>query len=97
MNPTTRHFLSFLPSRAPDPESRASENRCRITAKTVSDIFSDVHALTISVAPTISTAEDEELKDYDGKQTTLMNERCIVVDEDDNEIGMASKKACMLQ
>lgn len=31
---------------------------------------------------------------YDPEQTRLMEERCILVDEDDNALGAADKKTC---
>lgn len=35
-----------------------------------------------------------DLKDYDEEQVRLMEEMCIVVDENDNQIGAESKKTC---
>lgn len=32
--------------------------------------------------------------DYDPEQTRLMDERCILVDEDDRALGAADKKTC---
>jgi isopentenyl-diphosphate delta-isomerase len=37
-----------------------------------------------------------ELANYDAEQSKLMNERCILVDEDDNILGAADKKTCVL-
>jgi isopentenyl-diphosphate delta-isomerase len=37
-----------------------------------------------------------ELANYDAEQSRLMNERCILVDEDDNILGAADKKTCVL-
>ncbi|KAK2461926.1 hypothetical protein APHAL10511_006389 [Amanita phalloides] len=37
-----------------------------------------------------------DLSNYDATQTRLMEERCILVDEDDNAIGAADKKTCHL-
>lgn len=31
---------------------------------------------------------------YDAEQTRLMDERCILVDEEDNALGAADKKTC---
>ena len=31
---------------------------------------------------------------YDAEQTRLMEERCILVDEEDNALGAADKKTC---
>lgn len=35
-----------------------------------------------------------DLKGYDPEQSKLMDERCILVDEDDNAIGAMDKKTC---
>jgi hypothetical protein len=35
-----------------------------------------------------------DLKEYDEEQVRLMEEMCIVVDENDNRIGADSKKTC---
>jgi isopentenyl-diphosphate delta-isomerase len=42
-----------------------------------------------------SARENDELAGYDAEQVRLMDEVCIVVDEDDRPIGSASKKTCM--
>src|ERR1700735_2856374 len=36
-----------------------------------------------------------DLSGYDAEQSRLMDERCIVVDEQDNAIGALDKKTCM--
>lgn len=36
-----------------------------------------------------------DLGNYDPEQSRLMDERCILVDEQDNAIGVADKKTCM--
>jgi len=41
------------------------------------------------------TVAGTELEGYDEEQIRLMDEVCIVVDEDDKPIGSASKKVCM--
>jgi len=35
-----------------------------------------------------------DLSGYDAEQSRLMDERCIVVDEQDNAIGALDKKTC---
>jgi hypothetical protein len=35
-----------------------------------------------------------DLKNYDEEQVRLMEEMCIVIDENDNRIGADSKKTC---
>lgn len=42
-----------------------------------------------------STATDSSLEGYDEEQIRLMDEVCIVLDENDLPIGKASKKICM--
>ena len=41
-------------------------------------------------------AQDADLAGYDDEQIRLMDEVCIVLDENDNPIGSASKKVCHL-
>lgn len=36
-----------------------------------------------------------DLSGYDAEQSRLMDERCIVVDEQDRAIGALDKKTCM--
>jgi isopentenyl-diphosphate Delta-isomerase len=36
-----------------------------------------------------------DLSGYDAEQSRLMDERCIVVDEQDRPIGALDKKTCM--
>lgn len=35
-----------------------------------------------------------DLSNYDPEQSRLMDEKCILVDEDDNAIGAMDKKTC---
>lgn len=35
-----------------------------------------------------------DLSNYDAEQARLMDEKCILVDEDDNAIGALDKKTC---
>lgn len=44
--------------------------------------------------PDIDTSS-AELEGHDAEQIRLMDEVCIVLDNDDNPIGTASKKLCM--
>lgn len=37
-----------------------------------------------------------DLSDYDPEQSKLMDERCILVDENDKAIGAMDKKTCKL-
>jgi isopentenyl-diphosphate delta-isomerase len=43
-----------------------------------------------------SATQDDDLAGYDEEQIRLMDEMCIVLDEDDKPIGSASKKICHL-
>lgn len=69
----------------------------RITAENVSTLFPDVDtSLAREVLPT-TTASAQNSSDLDGyneEQVRLMDEVCIVLDEDDKPIGSASKKTC---
>lgn len=68
-----------------------------ITADNVVTLFPDVDpSLSRSVNPsqTSSSARDGELEGYDEEQIRLMDEVCIVLDNDDKPIGSASKKTC---
>jgi isopentenyl-diphosphate delta-isomerase len=62
-----------------------------ITAENVLHLFPDVN---ISLATT-ARADDNDLEGYDEEQIRLMDEVCIVLDENDNPIGSASKKVCV--
>lgn len=42
-----------------------------------------------------ATLASVDLSTYDAEQSRLMDERCILVDEQDNAIGAADKKTCM--
>lgn len=47
-------------------------------------------------APLTSTiALDVDLSSYDEEQVKLMEEMCIVIDNEDKRIGANTKKACM--
>lgn len=43
-----------------------------------------------------ATQENDDLAGYDAEQIRLMDEVCIVIDENDQPIGSASKKTCHL-
>lgn len=61
----------------------------RITAENVLRLFPDINTELAS-----SSREAQELEGYDEEQVRLMDEVCIVLDEDDTPIGSASKKTC---
>lgn len=69
----------------------------RITADNVSTLFPEVDtSLAREVLPTASASarDSSDLAGYDEEQIRLMDEVCIVVDENDKPIGSASKKTC---
>lgn len=75
----------------------------RITADNVSTLFPEVDtSLAREVLPTASASasasarNSSDLAGYDEEQIRLMDEVCIVLDEDDKPIGSASKKICKL-
>ena len=74
----------------------------RITAENVATLFPDVDtSLAREVLPTTNASnpaerESADLAGYDEEQVRLMEEVCIVLDEDDKPIGSASKKTCKL-
>lgn len=63
-----------------------------VTAENVIRLFPDVdtHLATSHRVPT----SDQDLQGYDEEQIRLMEEVCIVLDENDVPIGSASKKVC---
>jgi len=42
------------------------------------------------------TSQKIDLSHLDATQVKLLNEECILIDNDDNKIGSASKKVCHL-
>ena len=72
----------------------------RITAENVATLFPEVDtSLAREVLPTATSNPSasqagDELAGYDEEQVRLMEEVCIVLDDDDKPIGSASKKAC---
>lgn len=67
-----------------------------ITAENVVELFPDVDTQLVRDldASQTSAREGGELEGYDEEQIKLMDERCIVLDEDDKPIGSATKKTC---
>ncbi|KAF3924002.1 hypothetical protein ABW21_db0203804 [Orbilia brochopaga] len=63
----------------------------RITAENMRQLFPEINT---SLGE--SASQNSELAGYDAEQVRLMDEVCIVLDEDDNPIGSASKKICHL-
>ena len=65
-----------------------------ITAANVLRLFGEQVNTTV-IGTRRSEAGDVELAGYDEEQIRLMDEVCIVLDENDQPIGSASKKTCM--
>ena len=63
-----------------------------VTAENVIRLFPDVNPELAGVHRV--PADDRDLVGYDEEQIRLMDEVCIVLDENDNPIGSASKKVC---
>lgn len=72
-----------------------------ITAENVATLFPEVDtSLARDILPTAtstSARDGAELEGYDEEQVRLMDEVCIVLDNNDKPIGSASKKLCMLK
>ncbi|KAF2275539.1 Isopentenyldiphosphate isomerase [Westerdykella ornata] len=66
-----------------------------ITAENVVRLFPDVNQNVIG-GTHHSAAQDGDLAGYDEEQIKLMDEVCIVLDNNDTPIGSASKKVCHL-
>ena len=63
-----------------------------VTAEDVLRLFPDVNTSLAAAA----RADNNDLEGYDEEQIRLMDEVCIVLDKNDNPIGSASKKVCVL-
>ncbi|THZ89389.1 IDI1, isopentenyl diphosphate:dimethylallyl diphosphate isomerase [Aureobasidium pullulans] len=64
-----------------------------ITAENILRLFPQINT---SLANAASATQDNDLEGYDEEQIRLMDEVCIVLDENDLPIGSASKKVCHL-
>lgn len=64
-----------------------------ITANTVLHLFPEVDT---GLADATNNRTEDDLAGYDAEQVRLMDEMCIVLDENDNPIGSANKKTCHL-
>ena len=62
-----------------------------ITAENILRLFPQINT---SLANATSATHDNDLDGYDEEQIRLMDEVCIVLDENDLPIGSASKKVC---
>lgn len=61
-----------------------------ITAENILRLFPEIDTQAASQ----SARNDNDLEGYDEEQIRLMDEVCIVTDNDDKPIGSASKKIC---
>ena len=66
------------------------------SAQHILRLFPEINTHLATQAQTNSVTQDADLSGYDEEQIRLMDEVCIVLDEDDNPIGSASKKICHL-
>ena len=70
-----------------------------VTAENVLTLFPDVDTSLANALlppdPGSSARDGGDLEGYDEEQIRLMDEVCIVVDENDSPIGSASKKICL--
>lgn len=64
------------------------------SAQNILRLFPEIN--TRLAAQTRNTAQDADLAGYDEEQIRLMEEVCIVLDDEDMPIGSASKKVCHL-
>lgn len=65
-----------------------------ITAENVLRLFPEVNTALIGGSHNSATS-DSALQGYDEEQIRLMDEVCIVLDNNDIPIGSATKKLCM--
>ena len=63
-----------------------------VTADNILRLFPEIDT---RLATAVERSQDDELEGYDAEQIRLMDEVCIVLDENDHPIGSASKKVCM--
>ncbi|KAF2651467.1 isopentenyl-diphosphate delta isomeras-like protein 1 [Lophiostoma macrostomum CBS 122681] len=66
-----------------------------VNAENILRLFPEVSTTLIGATHTSATS-DNELEGYDEEQIRLMDEVCIVLDDNDAPIGSASKKVCHL-
>lgn len=61
-----------------------------VDAETILRLFPQIN----TALATQSARNDSDLEGYDEEQIRLMDEVCIVLDNDDKPIGSATKKVC---
>ena len=77
-----------------------SINTTRLRPYSVTQSFSPILIQMATVTTTVTSSAQSafatiDLSGYDAEQSRLMDERCIVVDEQDRAIGALDKKTCM--
>ncbi|PYI34346.1 hypothetical protein BP00DRAFT_466282 [Aspergillus indologenus CBS 114.80] len=78
---------------APVPKPNSGHPKSpQITPKNIFHLFADAELLDVS--PNTSLASSTRTADHPQSQDASMEERCIVIDERDREISMASKRVC---
>ncbi|GAB7361771.1 hypothetical protein MBLNU230_g1815t1 [Neophaeotheca triangularis] len=65
-------------------------------AQTILRLFPEINTELATQTQTNSVSQDSDLSGYDEEQIRLMDEVCIVLDENDVPIGSGSKKVCHL-
>lgn len=86
--PISLSLLLYYLFQAPAIMSSTTTQTQVITAENILRLFPEINT---SLA---HAAASSELDGYDEEQVRLMEEVCIVLDEDDIPIGSASKKIC---
>jgi hypothetical protein len=64
-----------------------------VTLQSISPIL--IHMTVTASSSAQAAFATIDLSGYDAEQSRLMDERCIVVDEQDRPIGALDKKTCM--
>lgn len=85
-------YNQLLQNRFPVAMSTTTILTQTVTAENVVRLFPDVNT-NLAGSHRVSV-NDRDLAGYDEEQIRLMEEVCIVLDEDDVPIGSASKKVC---
>ena len=70
-------------------------NTIRNLGRSHSILFPSFKMAPTTAQPAQAAYAQIDLSGYDAEQSRLMDERCIVVDEQDKAIGALDKKTCM--
>lgn len=90
---TLTDFLVVVVSVATMSSTATVTEQPKITAENIARLFPEVNTTVIGGSHE-SARNDDALAGYDEEQIKLMDEVCIVLDDDDKPIGSASKKVC---